>query len=535
MKKGLFILSLLCVSSLIMAQEVQDDEDLRGVHPYKIEQNESVSHKLAYWSLTPHIGFNAFDGDFSSEMKHPVWFPSAGLDLEFHFTPVWGLGIEYMFSRYGVTGKPGKDNADVLLAGFMHKGGLYLSMDFINLFFPRAKRKIFSAQGILTGGGAWYRNTAMYNDDARQHTASYVWPDGSTGPHSMKSYDGVGFLGGGLNLEFNLNRSLALGVRAVYHYFLNDYVDNRGITVASKNNDGLVDVTLNMRIKIRPEHKSHVRNITNEEIYVLPPDPCYVHDTVVYYRDTVILRERIIEQPKPEKQPRTNQYYYVYFDNNEYKLNNEGYVTVQQVADLMLEDENLYAVVTGFCDNTGSDSLNYILGDKRAASVLNELRNEHGVAEDHLYSMGMGKVTTGRGKQVASFGPNRRAMIRLVDEETFNRMKMDLDLNHDVRETNMKTVSLSESARKAQANVYKDRPSETVKATKNTTLSKLARQYYNNIYCWVYIYMANVDRIENPHTIAEGTELVIPELTEEELAITREASLELYGSARKMK
>ena len=221
MKKGLFILSLLCFSCVgLWAQE--DEEDLKGLHPYKTEENTQVSSRQAHWSIMPHIGFNLFDGDFSSEAKHNIGLPSAGLDLEYHFTPVWGLGIEYMFSHYRVTGKTGGQTADPLLKGFMHSGGIYLSMDFINLFFPHARRKIMSVQAIATGGGSWYRNTAMYNDDSRGHTATYVWPDGSTGPHSMKSYDGVGFLGGGLNVEFNLNRTLALGVRAVYRYYLND-------------------------------------------------------------------------------------------------------------------------------------------------------------------------------------------------------------------------------------------------------------------------------------------------------------------------
>jgi DNA-binding helix-hairpin-helix protein with protein kinase domain len=191
-------------------------------------------------------------------------------------------------------------------------------------------------------------------------------------------------------------------------------------------------------------------------------------------------------------------------------------------------------VVTGFCDNTGSNNLNYILGDKRAANVIEELRYEYGVPNNHLYAMGMGKVV-GRGKQAAAYAPNRRAQIRLVDKETFERLKQNLDEKKEMRVVDTQTIPLSESARKAQINTYKSRKHEDVTVEKGTTLSKLAKQYYDNMYCWVYLYMANIDRIENPNALTEGSVLEIPELTKEELAITKEESLVLYGMSHQFK
>ena len=99
----------------------------------------------------------------------------------------------------------------------------------------------------------------------------------------------------------------------------------------------------------------------------------------------------------------------------------------------------------------------------------------------------------------------------------------------------VKTVPLTESARPEKVNEYKQRTSASVTTDKNTTLSKLARQYYNNTYCWVYIYIANKDRISNPNALTPGTQLIIPELTEKEMRITKDESLFLYGSARQNK
>lgn len=546
MRKSIIIALLSCLPVFLIAQESQE---VKGAHPYKTEENKEVAQEFAHWSLTPHVGFNYFDGDFNSEMKHAVSIPNAGLSLEYAFTPVWALGVDYMFDTYTVTGKPGFDNADTLLNGYMHKVGLYLSMDLMNLFYPRAERKIFSLHGLIGGGHAWYKNNIMYTDDSRYHTASHT-------PKTMDEYGGALYLQAGVNAEFNLNRTIALGVRATYNYFINDYFDGRGYTtehaLASKNNDGVVDVTLNLRFKLEAVSKTHMRNISSLETFE-KDEPILIHDTLIIQRDTTVIRE-VVKQAKQVKQP--SQIYYVYFDSNKDVLRNDGLVTIQQVADRLSDDPSLYAVVTGFCDNTGSDKLNYALGDRRAANVMDELCAEHGVENSKVYSTGVGRVVGKRSK--AAYGPNRRVAIRLVDEATFNRMKAELEQKRaergaeqsddakeveepieqqtstpSVEEEIIRTIPLTESARQKEVNEYAERPHEEVKAAKNITLSKLARQYYDNTYCWVYIYIANKDRIKNANDVPEGIELIIPELTAEEMQITKSGSLRLYGEARR--
>ena len=548
MKKSLFIISLLCVSMAMMAQEEKKD-DAKGVHPYKTAENETFAPRFSHFAIVPHIGFNVFDGDFNSEMKHAVSYPSAGIGFEYAFTPAWAVGLEYMYDRYGVFGKPGANNADTLLFGQMHRAGVYVSLDLITLFFPRAERHIVGIEPLIGGGYAWYKNSIMFPDDTRYHTASVA-------PTVMDGFKGVAYLRAGLGIEFNLNRTLALGLRATYSYFINDYPDGRGYSginaVASKNNDGLVDVTLNMKFKFRAVSRTHVRNIADEQVWldkIEEKEAKCVHDTVIIVRhDSIIVREKVIEHKtstiqQMQEQDRT---FYVYFENNKSKLDDKGLITIQQVADIMNSDAEVYAVVTGFCDNTGSDKTNYALGDKRAENVLGELREEYGISDDHLYSMGMGKLV-GRRSQ-AAYGPNRRAVIRLVDKATFDSMKSDLAnkrANRVIEEEPayeapqkpiVKTVPLSESAKpQKKENTYKQRTGETITTEATTTLSKLARQYYNNTYCWVYIYIANKEKIKNPNALVPGIELTIPELTEKEMRITKDQSLVLYGNARQEK
>lgn len=546
---------MLCFSGLMMAQEVQ--ETTKGAHPYKLEENEQIAPEFAHWSIIPHIGFNAFDGDFNNEMKHNVSIPNAGLGIEYSFTPVWSVGIDYMFDRYHVTGKSGYDNADQLLNGYMHELGAYVSMDVVNLFFPKAKRKIVNIQPLVGAGYSWYRNSIMYNDESRGHTESYrtgatPWPDGSpAGALSMDGYKGAWYIQGGLNVEFNLSRIVALGVRAQYNYFMHDYIDNRGFStnaaLASKNNDGIFDVTLNMRFKLMAISKTHVRNIVGYDTFD-KNEPILVHDTTIIIRhDSVIIRET---EKETAKQP--GRIFNVYFANDDAKLDETAHTTINEVASTMEDDEELYAVVIGYCDNTGSKAHNYELGDKRSANVTEELLQEYDIPADHVFKAGMGKIAARKSDK--AFGPNRRVSIHLVDKETFELMK--LQLTDDSEERNMDesqpvtfenskavrapklsedvdltTVPLSESARKEGINQYKQRNGETVTIEKGMSLAKLARKYYDNSTCWIYIYCANTDQLASPNDLKEGMQILVPELTEEELNVTKQQCLALYNYA----
>ena len=70
MKKSLLIVSLLSFSLALLAQE--EEQEVKGVHPYKLVENETVVPEYAHWSLIPHVGFNAFDGDLSELVEVEV-------------------------------------------------------------------------------------------------------------------------------------------------------------------------------------------------------------------------------------------------------------------------------------------------------------------------------------------------------------------------------------------------------------------------------------------------------------------------------
>lgn len=560
MKKGLFIIiSMFCAVNMMAQETLVKDSAVEvsanksiGYYPMDTTLNKQASLKNANWSLIPHVGFNLFDGDFNfpSELKHPISYPSLGLDFEYDFTPIFGLGVEYMYSRYGTKGRPG--HASTLLNGHMHKAGAYLSMDLIGLFYPRGKSKLFCMHLMAGGGYGFYKSTAYYKDDAwedsdpvtathkKGNTLNYKNENGEVGkPDAMTSYNGVAFLQAGINFEFNVSRMIALGVRGTYSYMLSDGVDGRGTSgrqsIASKNNDGILDVTLNMRIKFTANKNSHVRNMggieSNPVLAQAMANPTEtfapIHDTLIIYRDTVIIRETIIENVSTSTHI-AKQHYNVYFDNNDYSLTEKGLITIQQASERLMENPDLYAVVVGYCDNTGSRQVNESLAKKRAENIAEELREEYAIAPSHIFAFGHGLVV-GRRSQ-AAYAPNRRAVIELMGKEDFERRCAEL-----MNEKNNRPYEEQEviSSKEEILSRFADRVSKEIVVENSTTLAQLARKNYNNTHCWVYIYAANKSKLANPSSVTPGMKLRIPEITENEQKITKEGCLKMYSIIRK--
>ena len=538
--------SLCLTAFFVVDADAAKTNKAQGAHPWKTEENKSVASNFSNWSLLFNAGFNAFDGDFNSgkgkEMAHPVYAPSVGLGLEYSFTPLLGLGVDYTFDMYRVTGQEG--HPAILLDGMMHKAGAYLTVDLMSGFAPRAARKLAALQLFAGGGAGFYKNSVYYSAKTLSGTTE-------ADAKKMDSYDAAPYVNIGLGVEFNVSRSIALGLKAQYAYFTKDVIDGRANAVDEKgvigsvNNDGIIDVALSLRYKIDAVHKTHMRNIPSQEVItnaamesrlddlqkqlnaVQKQRPTAVEgrDTVIiYYRDTVIYREasevvRAIEQPKEE------QYYFVYFDNGKSKLSDEGEIAVQQVAARMERETQRYAVILGYCDNTGSQNINNVLGEARAESVAQELINEYGIAPDKVAACGRGVIVSKTGKNVAA--ANRRAEIRLVDKAEFERFKNECESKSAAQEPGVLNVSADTNTDTMPAWAMAE---ETL--TADMTLAKLARKYYQNTHCWVYIYQANKKVIANPNKLVSGLKLYIPSLSEAQRTITKDQCLELYRNTR---
>ena len=550
-------LSLTC--TLAYAQEADTvavvQETAKGVHPWNAEENANAVPQFANWSLILDVGFNSFDGDFNSEMKHPIGYPAVGLGVEYTFTPYVGLGLNYMFDMYRVTGVDGQA-AETLLKGTMHKAGLYLPIDLVSCFAPRAQQRLFNLQLIAGGGLAWYTNEIYYSE---RGTTLSVEPLSMNGEYKFCPYVNVG-----VNLEFNIGRSVGLGVRGMYNYFTRDDIDGR-FGGASVNNDGLIDVTLSLRYKINAQKRSHERNITSgaqetqlarkaeglpaegtvsaEEVAREIIDKGLLKaekDTMLLVRKDTLVQTNHIVVATEQDYAAANRFF-VYFASGKATLSDQGLIAIQQAATQLQTDEKMYALIIGHCDNTGSDRTNDILSRKRAQAVEKELVAEYDINPDRLLAYGAGKIIGKNSK--AAYTPNRRVEILLLTETEFIQRKQALRAEQEVKAQAANVVATAEETKKADVapnvetatqeveTINEETPAilDTVVVTRGITLARLARKYYNMRFdLWTYIYEANRDVITNPDKLKEGTTLIIPALTKEQLQSPTDEVATLY-------
>lgn len=540
MRKIAFLTIAILSSVALLAQEAEKSE-VKGAHPWEAAE-EGVADGWSPWSLVLDGGINFFDGDFNSEMKNPLGYPTVGLALEYSFTPTWSLGVGYSFAMPRVAGntKTG-DNADILLKGMMHRVQAYVGFDLINAWFSRSQKKIFSANALLGGGATIYKNDIYYPESVipRGHTGSYD-------PMSDSTYRARPHLLAGIELGFNLSRSISLGVKGTYTYFMKDDIDGRGMTdAASKNNDGMFDLTLALRYKINAVKKTHAKNVASESALAAKMvnknagDQTNMGDVyqgsglkdtvVIYHRDTIVIQRNTTQTITTEVatvEGKEDNYFFIYFDPGKSVLNENGLTATQQIASRLKREQDQYAEIIGYCDNTGSDQLNNTLGKARAQVVTDELIEEYDINPSRIISLGRGKIIGKRSK--AAYGPNRRAEVRLVSKEEFDKLKQQYR-----EEAEQQTQY--RRAQQQEVRQQKQLPAgmlDVVNLPQNTTLSKLARKYYRNTYCWVFIYEANREFIPNPNAIEVGTELQIPELTDEQLRITKDQAVQLLQEIR---
>lgn len=338
-KSLLLTFALCCVVGMAAAQNAVGDTTELGVHPYK--ETKNMAWETTGFSLTFHGGVNVFNGDYPTERFMNFGYPSAGLNLEYNFSPMWGIGLGYGFSMPQVKTTKEESFRDVdgvssltlekgavVHKAMMHKGQVYLTFDIINAWFPRAWTDIFGLNLFAGIGAAMYKNSVSFHDTGEVDEKGNEIPSGKyvkdgDNAHAHGKYETVGFVPLGASAEFNVSRQIAIGGRFQYNMFLNDYVDNRYKSVANKRNDGMYDAELFLRWKIAAKKKNHVMNISSMDVMEEKYYQSHPHrrrrnhavDTVLFYhQDTLVIIHRdtvfmapvvqqaeapvVVEQPK---------------------------------------------------------------------------------------------------------------------------------------------------------------------------------------------------------------------------------------------
>ncbi len=532
----------------------QDSVKAKGAHPFFKEY--PVVPVKSFWSLYFAAGVNLYDGDFTSEKKHAFFLPTLSIGASCHFTNTWGLGLEYKFRNYRVFGAKG--HASTLLKGRSHQANAYLTLDIFNCFMPHLTRKIFALDLILGGGVFWYKNDIYYPNEYKadlyrdfvyqQHTLEQQ-------PMADDKFRCFGMFMGGMSFEWNVSRSLELGVRAIYNYSTSDQWDGR---LRGNNNDAALDMEFLLRYKIDAIHKSNTRNFRSDEALatmvamgdgtpkkngveedqesqVILPDTVYV-----YQRDTLFVINRgangVGKQTgtipggydESDVIPNAHYYYVVYFDNDDPNLDAMAKLIVQEAAMRIQERRDEYALIIGSCDNTGAVEYNKWLAVTRAHNVANEMVEGYGVSKDKIHTVGRGIMIDNRPE--GSFRPNRRVEIHLLKKAEFEQaiqVYKEFEGNKSVKKGS--AVRHKEDSEKLmqRINVKITVPEDLniadgdqITVRHNTTLQRLAQKYYGNNNCWIYLYLANGETVTIPDQVVENTTILLPHLTDKQRMVT---------------
>lgn len=508
-------LLVVCAFMLPMASMAKPQQDsvsvnntALGIHPWKHTNN--LSNEFSHWSLTFEAGFNLIDADFNQPhvtiIPKTKVRPTGAISLEYNFTPTWGLAGFYSYANYGVKQK---ETADWLLYGHMHTVDLLLTYDLVDAWFPHRKTDIFSCYLLAGIGMAFYDSELTVGEETFK-------------PRTDGKYDMAGAIAVGLAFEFNVSRQIALGAKGLYHIYTQDNLDAK---VQGNNNDCQEYVSAYLRWKIGGKKKNHQRNFSSDEVFAsqLQNSEQALRKTqkdtvVVMHKDTVVIsHENRIQSASEVKIPEIRQY--VYFATDRSSLDNLALITVQQFAAQMQEDSSLCVELAGYCDNTGSEQHNLQLAQRRANRVAEELGKVYGISPERIAPVGRGVLTNVDN----SYLPNRRVEMRIISKEECRQLQQE---KAKVEES-VAPVAVKPAAKPAILT--------TVNTQKNTTtLSRLARKYFGNTDCWVYIYAANRDKLRNPDYIPENITLKIPNLSEEQKSISHEEAIKFVQELTKV-
>lgn len=503
-----------------------------GVYPYGNTANAAPMD--SHWTLYLDAGGNWFDADYAKkDSMNAIYAPTIGLGFNYNFNSTWGLGLEGLYSTLRIKEdiKDKEENSnDELFKVNMFRIQALSSFDIFNAWRPNNQSKIFALNVLLGGGIGIYK----YKQNPNYNGTQLLEKNEKDNKFQMCPLVTLG-----ADFQFNVSRSISLGLKATYSYFAKDDIDYARIK--GTNNDGIVDLALSLRYKIGATKKSHVCNVADDEKFETRMNkakqdamPAKVDTVVLVQKDTVVVTNTITEV---QEVAADNNYYYIYFAPNQSALKAEDLTVIQQVASRLQRDNNLYVEIVGYCDNTGSEKYNMQLGATRAHNVMNEFVEEYAIAPERIAAYSGGIIQGKRSK--AAYGPNRRVEIRLLNADEFSAAKQRYRQapqpapasERHVSEVSETTNSVSASSVAVDMQLSGKTVAKEV-TRQDWTLAKMARKHYGNAYCWVYIYQANKDKVVNPDKINVGLEINIPELTESQQMITRQQADKILANLK---
>lgn len=425
MKKIITLLAAVFLAIGAMAAETEV-----GLNDYK---------DFSHWSISVNGGLSQFDGDATQDYNQLLsnsrlsW--TVGIDVEYTFNPYWGIIAQFQYLPYqGRTNSAEYGSNDFV--GSMYDPSLQASINLFNLFGQYRKTWKWALY-LNAGVGMTFYNVT--------HTSVREGGQAATDIEDGRAINFPLYM----NLEYNINKYLAVGLLAGYRFHNKDNFEGEHYTRGTYN-DGAFSAQLDLRVKLAPNKRQggHMRNISPFEYRKLKVGENQLqsqidslNERLTALEDTVYnsiapkveelttvqpdgdgdgvpdIRDREPNTPKGsfvnywgesiQPDPCCNEIKQmlsdanfgvdynqsVYFAIDEAKLSREAKANIAQVAQKMKDNPELLLDIRGYCDYPGSGDYNMKLSQKRVELVGKELIEKHGIAAERITMTPKGQMS----------------------------------------------------------------------------------------------------------------------------------------------
>lgn len=394
---------------------------------------------FSHWSLSVHGGLSQFDGDavqdYNQLLSNSKASWSVGIDVEYTFNPYWGIIAQFQYlPYYGHTSSTEYGSNDFV--GSMYDPSLQASINLFNLFGQYRKTWRWALY-LNAGVGMTFYNVT--------HTVVREGEKAATDIQDGRALNFPLYM----NLEYNINKYLAVGLLAGYRFHNKDNFEGEHYTRGTYN-DGAFSAEVNFRVKLAPNKKQggHMRNIAPFEYRKLKVGEDQLQNQIdslnerlTALEDTVYnnILPRVDEltaiEPDSDgdgvpdirdREPNTPAGSFVnywgesmpqdpccneirqllsdanfgvdydlsiYFDIDKAALSREAKNRIAKVAEQMKADSTLMVDIRGYCDYPGSGDYNMKLSKQRVELVGKELIEKYGISAERVTMTPKGQMS----------------------------------------------------------------------------------------------------------------------------------------------
>ncbi len=137
-------------------------------------------------------------------------------------------------------------------------------------------------------------------------------------------------------------------------------------------------------------------------------EPSSIEEVIAESPAEPVVQQSVVAVPDPSAEVLE----IVYFDYDSYELTERTQRILRSHAELLMENQQVKAIIEGHCDERGSDEYNLALGERRALATKNYLA-EQGVAPERLAIISYGEERPAIiGQNQTAWEQNRRVEFR---------------------------------------------------------------------------------------------------------------------------